>query len=372
MAYWYEGTDNIVAGTAVTMGVGDVLFVKEGVSVGCSVAGTAVQAAAGGDSTILGSVFATSGVAFFASGGSQLMTIGSHASVASNIHAISIIGEFNIINNAGTITAVSGAIRIDNSANNQILNTGTISSTTDPAIRIEGGGNHIVNTGTIGGMFSAIQIIGNTGSTVSTIDNSGIIAGHGTVISAGATLSISNTGTITGGIDFGDGNDVYDGALGVITGVLDAGGGDDTITTGGARDVISGGLGADVLDGNGGRDRFVYANAAESSGGAHDTIFGFDARKDEFDLDIGVGGIDAAISTGTLRIAHFANDVRAALAGHLGANHAILFTANAGDLAAHTVLVVDANGRGGFQVGRDYAIDLSDPGNLNIHLDNFI
>ena len=54
--------------------------------------------------------------------------------------------------------------------------------------------------------------------------------------------------------------------------------------------------------------------------------------------------------------ATFNTDLTAAMSGHLGAHHAILFTPNAGTLSGETFLVVDLNGTAGYQSGHDLVI----------------
>jgi hypothetical protein len=136
--------------------------------------------------------------------------------------------------------------------------------------------------------------------------------------------------------------------------------GDDTISTGTGHDWIMGGAGADTLNGGGGGDIFYYNKVSDSIGSSHDTIVGFNAAIDHIDLSTAVTGVDAAIGTGTLNAASFDSDLAAALAG-LGANHAVAFTASAGDLAGHIFEVIDTNGIAGYQAGQDMVIELQNP-----------
>ena len=46
-------------------------------------------------------------------------------------------------------------------------------------------------------------------------------------------------------------------------------------------------------------------------------------------------------------------------AAALPLHDAVLFTPNAGGLAGHTFLIVDANGTAGYQAGADYVIDVT-------------
>jgi Ca2+-binding RTX toxin-like protein len=142
--------------------------------------------------------------------------------------------------------------------------------------------------------------------------------------------------------------------------------GNDTLTGGALADNFEGGLGADLLTGNGGSDRFVYAGANDSHGGlgTYDTVMGFDANVDKFVLQFVVTGVDAAVTTGALNAASFTTDMATALgSSHLAAGHAALFTANSGDLAGHTFLVVDVHGSAGY-ASNDYVIELHAGANL--------
>ena len=102
-------------------------------------------------------------------------------------------------------------------------------------------------------------------------------------------------------------------------------------------DSISGGLGADQLAGGGGDDRFLYKHAVESTGADFDTIIGFDASRDVFDMPFVLRGLDAAVTVGSLSAASFETDLAAAWGpGFLGARHAVVFTASQGAVSRAT------------------------------------
>lgn len=140
------------------------------------------------------------------------------------------------------------------------------------------------------------------------------------------------------------------------------GSGADTISTGAGNDRIFGGGGADVLNGGAGADTFVYDAVSQSTGAGYDRVTGFVSGTDRFDFDVAVTGVDATVGAGSLSTASFDANLAAVIgAGQLAANHAVLFTADAGDLAGQTFLVVDANGVAGYQAGSDYVIQLITP-----------
>ncbi|MGH6872683.1 MAG: beta strand repeat-containing protein [Rhizomicrobium sp.] len=147
---------------------------------------------------------------------------------------------------------------------------------------------------------------------------------------------------------------------------LVGGAGNDTLTGGSGNDRLGGGLGADKMNGGAGADTFAYGGASASTGLSHDIITAFNGAQDFFDLATAVTGIDAAVTHGQLRgTTHFDPDLAAAVgAGQLAANHALLFTPDAGNFAGHTYLIIDANGVAGYQAGQDYVIELVSATNL--------
>ncbi len=147
------------------------------------------------------------------------------------------------------------------------------------------------------------------------------------------------------------------------------GAGNDTIVGGQGDDILWGLGGADSLTGNGGADSFTYNLVSQSTGDAGGTIFdtinGFDALVDKFDLPGAVSGIDATVATGSLSAAGF--DIGLGLAvtpSRLAAGHAVLFTPDAGSWSGHTFLIVDANGDPGYQSGADFVFELNGATNL--------
>ncbi len=146
--------------------------------------------------------------------------------------------------------------------------------------------------------------------------------------------------------------------------VLDGFTGDDTIKGGDGADTIKGGLGADKLTGGTGADLFAYDSALDSTSISHDSIADFNAAQDMFVFDHAVTAIDAAITHGRLGKTFDSDLGNAADDGHLGAHHAVLFTADSGKHAGETYLVVDLNGDAGYQVGEDAVIRLTDTTHL--------
>jgi hypothetical protein len=109
----------------------------------------------------------------------------------------------------------------------------------------------------------------------------------------------------------------------------------------------------------------VFASAPDSTGRDFDTIEDANLALEKFDIDGSVTAIDAAITEGALHGRFFDADLAAAVdTAHLGANHAVLFTPDAGSQAGHTFLVVDLNGTAGYQSGDDLVVRFVDAANL--------
>lgn len=148
---------------------------------------------------------------------------------------------------------------------------------------------------------------------------------------------------------------------------------DDFFFGGAGADWVEGRGGADVLSGGGGSDVFVYRAPSDSTGTDYDTLADFDPGADRIDLPGAVAGFGAAVEGGALSTATFNDDLAAAL-GDLGASQAVWFAPDAGDLAGQVFLIVDGNGRSGYQEGEDYvfAVAGSPLADLTGHTDIFI
>jgi Ca2+-binding RTX toxin-like protein len=217
----------------------------------------------------------------------------------------------------------------------------------------------------LNGDYSAGVTFGsNTMVNVETIDlaagNSYKLALKDANVGAGQTLTVNGTALGVGDTLTVSGAHETNGSF-----VFDGGAGNDVLTGGRDGDTFQGGAGADTLTGNGGADIFVYHTASDSTGSSYDTIKGFDAISDSFELGFRAKAVDAAVTSGTLSVASFdsdlANDVGAA---QLRVHQAVLFTASSGDLSGHTFLIVDANGVAGYQAGQDLVIDITGGSNL--------
>ncbi|WP_376087293.1 calcium-binding protein [Roseomonas sp. CCTCC AB2023176] len=226
------------------------------------------------------------------------------------------MGQGGTLSNSGQIVSGYG-IRSNGWAT--ILNTG----------EIEGYGNGYVNGSLSGsGSGSAINVLGGA-----EITNSGsIAAGTGTAIAAGNGLSggevrlvnsgfiggspsqgavttnagadqVINTGTISGRVFLYDGDDLYDGAQGVLIGRVVAGSGNDTVFGGAMGERIEADDGNDEVDGGGGRDvLFGLAGNDTLDGGDGDDVIEGGAGVDVMDGGAGTDMLSYMISSAGVEV----------------------------------------------------------------------
>lgn len=192
----------------------------------------------------------------------------------------------------------------------------------------------------------------------------------GTLVFDSAVLDISLVGTTGVGVTGNTLNNTIGGSQG--NNVLSGGDGNDTIFGRAGKDLLTGGNGADTQDGGTGHDTFFFNNSGESTGVAYDTFVHYDSAHQLISLPTAVTGIDTAITTGALQKSQFdANLAVAVNSSNLAANHAVLFTADSGNMAGKTFLVVDTNGTAGYQAG-DLVVLMTNAVHLNMTTADFI
>jgi VCBS repeat-containing protein len=144
------------------------------------------------------------------------------------------------------------------------------------------------------------------------------------------------------------------------------GAGNDTAIGGVGFDYFVGGDGQDTLTGTNPpstfvnrEDIFAYLAVSNSTSTSYDIITDFASGEDKFRMPFAVTAVNPKVTTGTLSTASFDTDLATAIgAGQLGTHHAVIYAPNAGDLAGHAFLVVDANGVAGYQASQDYVMDI--------------
>jgi len=208
-----------------------------------------------------------SGTVFQASG-KQRVTVGSNGSVKGDTYGLHLKGVGSTVLNDGKIGQI-----------------GTTESdfTTDVGIRFSGAGlGSVTNLQTIKGV-TGIEIASTSTAAKLELLNSGTIETTGLAIIGGKGGDrIVNTGTImttantTGAVvlDLGSGEDLYDGRLGTIVGLIKLGDDNDIAYGGSGNETISGGKGSNVIDGGGGDDLFILGDGYNTINGGSgiDTI----------------------------------------------------------------------------------------------------
>lgn len=137
--------------------------------------------------------------------------------------------------------------------------------------------------------------------------------------------------------------------------------GNDTLVIGDDGSSITGGGGADALTAGSGTDTFVYASAADSAADTKvhaDTISGFDASADRFDMPFPVTFLPGVIAVTT---ADDFNDFGAVANSYFspGENDAVVFHVTSGALGGHSILLIDFNGDALYSGASDLAIDIT-------------
>jgi hypothetical protein len=262
----------------------------------------------------------------FLSSSANIINAGQITSTANAGIEMGFLGGTSTITNSGTITGFGVSILDTGGSNNTVKNSGQLFGN----VVLNSGNDTVKNTGTINGNISlgdGNDTVNNTGTInaniflgndANSLTNSGrvaqnVIGGNGsdTVTNFAIVGDVMKSGTITGTVFLGDGNDNFTGGAKTEI-VQDAdgaditslGGGNDTyIATGGTAadgiDVVKGGAGVDTYDAFPAPDTcqinldtvahdfspfapgagLVAANTATGTniaGAAKDTIFGFE------------------------------------------------------------------------------------------------
>ena len=104
----------------------------------------------------------------------------------------------------------------------------------------------------------------------------------------------------------------------------------------------------------GGTDTLVYAAGSDSTSTGYDTIIGFNADADKFDITVAV--TDVTSDSGTISSATFDTDMGNAINDGVGAT---VMTATGGDLGGEVFLVVDMNANNSYDAGTDLVVDIT-------------
>lgn len=243
--------------------------------------------------------------------------------------AIYMLGSGNVLQNRGEITGTWGGY-MDNFDNGIVENHGILSGQSQSGLYLAGAASaRVVNTGLIsgaGGIVFAISDgrVDNSGEILATsASGSAIAADTATkeivvvnsgqlsaplvaVLTGGFNDRVVNSGSISGDVSLGGGDDTYRGGRGTVEGTvlggagedllrggrdedtldggadkdtLKGGDGDDILLGGAGNDLLSGGRGDDTQTGGAGRDTFIFGRRA-----GDDVIADFQNGLDLIDL----------------------------------------------------------------------------------------
>lgn len=204
-------------------------------------------------------------------------------------------GSFELVNMGSISTRANGisAFASDAAADVTLANHGTISGLMDGVLASVGAGRlKLTNTGTISGLSDGVDLFATAQVIRSTlIINTGVIAGAISAVNGSQGMDVlRNSGTLQGDVILRDGNDIFDSRMGVMSGVVNAGAGNDRAYGSLADDQIFGDSGNDTLRGHAGEDTMDGgADADLLNGGADDDSL---AGGEGADLLLGGGGND--------------------------------------------------------------------------------
>jgi Ca2+-binding RTX toxin-like protein len=156
--------------------------------------------------------------------------------------------------NTGTIQAPGHALSVIASQAPKVVNAGTMSS-----LLLGDLGASVENTGLILGGVSFADTV--SGGATNVLDNTGTITAGGFAQSANMAVIgsdvqdlVTNAGTLRGAVVLGTDNDLYDGALGLVLGLVQGDDGNDTLSGGRGAETLLGGSGSDIIAGGEGND----------------------------------------------------------------------------------------------------------------------
>jgi serralysin len=334
------------AATVADLTTTDDVFVANGVTIASTAAATIAGTGSDHEARIYGTVVGriTLGDDAFADSGEKV-TI----KQGGQVH---FFGPGSAIICTGVITKITNEGLIASDEFGIALNGVTVGATTST----------INNSGTIETVFGAVSRQVGSNETIA-LNNSGLIHGGTTAYSAAGALGadlITNTGRMIGVINLASGNDVYNGALGHLSGNVLGGDGNDVIVCGkdndalfgnADNDTLTGGLGKDTCTGGTGRDIFDFNSIGESVVGANrDFIADFTHGTNITGDDIDLSTIDAKTSVSgnqtlswkaTQPFHHIAGELRYT---DLGASALVQGDVNGDAKADFEILVKVANG----------------------------
>ncbi|MCP5071886.1 MAG: calcium-binding protein [Rhodobacteraceae bacterium] len=268
---------NTTVTTGQTLGGSDIGVIGTNGAILLTV-GTGVSMT-GDNDLIINGLITTAGTAVNSSASSVEMVIGQQGNIlCTGTSAVSLAVSISAeINNAGAIMGSQFGMSIfglDNSFALEVINSGTISATFALTLTPQEQEAAVINSGLISGTQVAIhtQNLNNPTESVLLV-NTGTVSG-GTLSFVGSEHTASgdrvlNSGLMQGNIVLNEGNDIYHGKFGTISGIVFGGAGEDNLKGGAGDDEFDGGDDNDLLVGRAGNDELT-------GGVGNDTILGND------------------------------------------------------------------------------------------------
>ena len=316
-------------------GEGDRIYIDTGVAVGADGAGANGLESAFGNHVIEvhGHLGSTLGRGIHLSGNSNgnhifisnTGAIGAYGGDAIRLDGVTVGNSFNDVATSGTIISTVGYGIFSADVDLGVINSGYINGDGDTHSAIRALSGSVVNQAT--GVIAAGIVFSSIAGQESEVFNYGIIGGGGGTVNTGGAITggagietVFNYGTLAGGINLGDGADLYDGSGGgrVLGGSIGLGAGNDEGIGSDQRDVFVDGLGNDVVDANGGNDMIgVTATAAGTDG---NDVYDGGAGIDTFTALVASAGVIVDLNAGTSTGARTGNDLLSGIERVFGSN----------------------------------------------------
>ncbi|WP_138429678.1 putative Ig domain-containing protein [Fodinibius saliphilus] len=184
------------------------------------------------------------------------------------------------VTNTGTITGAATGIDIRASINGIFSNSGTITGDTYGGYFASDINGNVTNSGTITAVSgNALRIVGAINGTLTNKSGGTLESTNNVALQLGSTdHTVVNRGDLTGGngtaVELGDGNDTFTAESGTITGVVDGGAGNDTFNGNNAAEQFAGGTGDDIINPGEGSDTITFGDGADEVHGTAQELNG--------------------------------------------------------------------------------------------------
>ena len=274
-------------------------FVSDSAGPGLQLGGTIASATGQAHLDAAGSISVLNGIGV-QTWGAQNVVINS-GTITADV-GVFLANTFDHLTNSGTILGSTHAVHMQNFGLT-LTNLGSLTATHGSAVLVDGDSGSVTNTGSISGAGGAIGVVADISFH---LDNSGSITGN--IFSTGAAQdTIANSGTITGDVSLGAGDDRFGG--GHLSGSLSMGLGNDTV------DARGNAVAGEILDAGGNDTYYVDSDLTRivDTGPGRDTVLAWSS----FHLD---PGLEVLTLNGAGDLNGFGNALNNLLTGNAGDN----------------------------------------------------